>query len=378
MNTRRVLVVHPAADLYGSDLQLVEAVRALGMAGATVKTELPESGPLHDYLHAAGASTDVRRFPVLRRSALSPRRVIPFAASLGPAVAAAADLLLRARPDVLLVNTLTIPWWILAGRIAGIRVVVYAHEAEAGRGRLVAAGLAAPLLAADRVIANSGATTRVLTADLPGLIDRVVTVPNGVPDTGEPAPLRERIPSDPMRCVVVGRLSPRKGTMVALEAVATLRARGIDTTLEVCGSVFPGYEWFESELRARKEKPDLAGSVRFHGYVSPTRPFLEDADVVLVPSFGESFGNVAAEGMLAARPVVASAGLGLSEVLMNAPKTGLLVPPGDPAALADAVETLAADPALARRIASAGRAEALARFSVERYRRDFARAVLDV
>ena len=157
-----------------------------------------------------------------------------------------------------------------------------------------------------------------------------------MPDAGAPAPARERAATDPLRCVVVGRLSPRKGTMVALEAVARLRAGGADARLDVCGSVFPGYEWFEAELRERAGRADLAGAVAFHGYVSPTRPLLEAADVVLVPSFGESFGNVAVEGMLAGRPVVACDGLGLGEVLSGAPRTGRLVPPGDADALARA------------------------------------------
>ncbi|MFC2361260.1 MAG: glycosyltransferase family 4 protein, partial [Actinomyces dentalis] len=210
----------------------------------------------------------------------------------------------------------------------------------------------------------------------PALAGRIAVVPNGVPDAGAPAPARERAAHDPLRCVVVGRLSPRKGTMVALEAVARLRAGGADARLDVCGSVFPGYEWFEAELRERAGRADLAGAVAFHGYVSPTRPLLEAADVVLVPSFGESFGNVAVEGMLAGRPVVACDGLGLGEVLSGAPRTGRLVPPGDAAALARAVAELAADPADARAVGAAGRAEALTRFSPGRYREALVRAVL--
>ena len=357
MSAERILIAHPAADLYGSDLQLVEAVRALRAAGAAVRVVLPEAGPLHGRLRRAGAGTRVLPFPVLRASALSGRGIVPFAAGLGPAVAASVRLLRRARPDALVVNTLTLPWWVAAGRLAGVDVVVYCHEAEAQRPRPVQTALAAPLLGARAVVANSRATARVLTAALPALAGRIAVVPNGVPDAGAPAPARER-------------------AMVALEAVARLRAGGADARLDVCGSVFPGYEWFEAELRERAGRADLAGAVAFHGYVSPTRPLLEAADVVLVPSFGESFGNVAVEGMLAGRPVVACDGLGLGEVLSGAPRTGRLVPPGDADALARAVAALAADPAGARAVGAAGRAEALARFSPGRYREALVRAVL--
>ena len=80
--------------------------------------------------------------------------------------------------------------------------------------------------------------------------------------------------------------------------------------------------------------------------------------------------------MLAGRPVVACDGLGLGEVLSGAPRTGRLVPPGDAVALARAVAELAADPAAARAVGAAGRAEALERFSPGRYRAEFVRAVL--
>ena len=186
MSAERILIAHPAADLYGSDLQLVEAVRALRAAGAAVRVVLPEAGPLHGRLRRAGAGTRVLPFPVLRASALSGRGIVPFAAGLGPAVAASVRLLRRARPDALVVNTLTLPWWVAAGRLAGVDVVVYCHEAEAQRPRPVQTALAAPLLGARAVVANSRATARVLTAALPSLAGRIAVVPNGVPDAGAP------------------------------------------------------------------------------------------------------------------------------------------------------------------------------------------------
>lgn len=371
----RILIAHPSADLYGSDLQLVEAVIALRRAGSAVRVVLPVRGPLIERLEDAGARCRVVPFPVLRQSVLTRRGLPPFAASLGPSTSSLVGLLRWARPDRLVVNTLTIPWWVAAGRLAGVRTIVYSHEAEAQRGRAVSTALTAPLLAAHRVVANSRATAQVLTGAIPALRAATVVVPNGVPDPGEPAPARRRSPGDPLRTVVVGRLSPRKGTMIALEAVALLRRR-VDVRLDVVGSVFTGYEWFEARLRERADQADLAGAVTFHGYVNPTRALLEAADVVLVPSFGESFGNVAVEGMLAARPVVACEGLGLGEVLRNAPRTGLLVPVGDPREMAGAVGALADDPERCRAMGLAARTEALARFSMAGYRRALARAVI--
>jgi glycosyltransferase involved in cell wall biosynthesis len=171
----------------------------------------------------------------------------------------------------------------------------------------------------------------------------------------------------PRLVVLVGRLSPRKGNDVALEAVARLRAEGRNVRLELYGSVFPGYEWFEEQLRARSSEPDLAGHVHFGGYTSPTWPALARAEVVLVPSRTEPFGNTALEAQLAGRPVVASAVQGLREIVTHG-ETGLLVPPDDAPALAAAIAAILDDPKRATAIALAGQVSARRNFSPERYR----------
>ena len=105
--------------------------------------------------------------------------------------------------------------------------------------------------------------------------------------------------------------------------------------------------------------------MRFLGQVAGAGAVLERATVVLVPSLGEGFGMVALEAMERGRAVVASAVGGLSEIVV-AGETGLLVPPGDAAALAAAVVELARDPDRARTLGRAGRARAVEAFSQER------------
>jgi glycosyltransferase involved in cell wall biosynthesis len=174
--------------------------------------------------------------------------------------------------------------------------------------------------------------------------------------------------------VLVGRLSPRKGTDVALEAVALLRQAGRDVRLTLCGSVFAGYEWFEDQLRARAAEADLAGGVELVGYADPWEWFAR-ADVVVVPSRVEPFGNVAVQAMLAGRPVVASRTQGLAEIVRDG-ETGLLVPPDDPAALAGALAELLGDPSRAAALAQAGRRDAAERFGAQRYREQMGRLLV--
>jgi glycosyltransferase involved in cell wall biosynthesis len=87
----------------------------------------------------------------------------------------------------------------------------------------------------------------------------------------------------------------------------------------------------------------------------------------MAPSLGESFGNAVVEAQLAARPVVATGVQGHLETVQHE-ETGLLVPPSDAAALADAVEQLLLDEELADTLSQRARAVALASFTAERYR----------
>jgi glycosyltransferase involved in cell wall biosynthesis len=291
------------------------------------------------------------------------------------AVPAGWRVLRRHRPDLVYVNTVTIPLW-LAARLARRPVLAHVHEAEQALPRAVRVALTLPLMLASSVVVNSLATADVVGAAVPALRRRTRMVHNGVPGPNRPLPLPARPPA-PARLVVIGRLSRRKGCDVAVDAVAALRRRGRDVRLDFIGSVFPGYEWYERELRDRVRRLGLDDRVRFRGFLPSVWPAYRDADVVLVPSFGESFGNAAAEAQLAGRPVVVSGVQGLLEIV-DGDRTGLVVPAGDGEALADAVCTLLDDWAKAGDLAAAGREEARRRFAPERYREEVAAAAADL
>lgn len=371
-----MLVAHPSSDVYGSDLQLVESIHGLVAAGWQVTVTLPADGPLTAPLRGAGAEVAWLPVPVLRKSLLRPRGALTLVRDtlrwLGPA----RRLVRTVRPDVVYVNTVTVPSWLALAAVLRVPALVHVHEAESDLPRWQRFVLNAPLLLARRVVVNSNAARDTLLDAVRGLTARTRVVHNGI--AGPPTDPQPATASDgPATLVLVGRLAPRKGSDVAVEAAALLRERGVDVRLELHGSVFPGYEWFEDELRERASRPDLAGHVQLAGYTNPTWPVLARADVVLVPSRAEPFGNVAVEGQLALRPVVASAVQGLKEIVLDG-ETGRSVPPGDPAALADAVQQLLADRPAAAALAEAARDRAVERFGVERYRRALVEQVAEL
>jgi glycosyltransferase involved in cell wall biosynthesis len=367
---RRVLIVHPSAELYGSDRVALESARALADDGWQVTATLTAHGPLEALLRDAGCEVVVQPAPVLRKNLLSPAGLARFAWQTARQTPAMVRLLRRTRPGLVYVSTVTVPWWLVLARLGRRRVVCHVHEAEEDVPKAVRTGLAAPLLLAHAVVANSEVSRDVVVGAAGRLRNRTSVVYNGVPGPLAADPPRAEL-TDPVRLVLVGRVSPRKGTDVAVEALALLRERGRDVTLDLVGDVFPGYEWFSEDVARIAAERGVSDRVRFRGVLPEVWGPLAEADVALVPSRVEPFGNAAVEAMLAGRPVVAGATQGLREIVRPG-ENGELAAPGDAAALAAAIErVLDAWPAAIARAAGA-RDEAEERYSPARYRRDLA------
>jgi glycosyltransferase involved in cell wall biosynthesis len=362
------LVANPAFDRYGSDLQMLDSVRALRAAGWRVLVTSPAAGPLAARLQDLGAETRLAAYPIVRRANTTPAGAV----RLAPAGAAAVPRLLRlireVAPDVVYVNTVTLPWWLVAARLACVPALCHVHEAEPNVPMVVRQVMAFQLRLAAVSVANSKVTRESLCEAAPQLRPRVRLIYNGIEAPNQPvAP--PRLCPGAIRAVVVGRLSPRKAPHVALEAIALLRAGGLDAKLEVCGTPVPGQEAYVQELHRRAARPDLRGAVTFSGYTSPVWPALARADVFLATSTAEPFGNAVVEAQLACRPVVATAVEGHLETVLSK-RTGQLVPVGDAAAMAAAVRRLVEEPGLAEQLAVAALARAQKEFSVERYWRE--------
>jgi glycosyltransferase involved in cell wall biosynthesis len=374
MSAAAVLVVHPGAEMYGSDRMLAESVAGLLDSGSPVVVALPGPGPLAEHLRSLGAEVVTCRMPVLRKSALRPAGLLRLVADVVAGLAPAWRLVRTAGAGGVYVSTITIPTWLLLGRLLGRRVTLHVHEAERSAPRLVRLVLGGPALLAHVVVLNSAFSRDVLVDSVPPVRSRTVVVYNGVAAPPAVTPARTTL-EDPVRLAYVGRLSPRKGPQVAVAAAAELRRRGIAVHLQLAGSVFPGYEWFERQLREQVRAEGLTGSVDFLGFVPDVSGVLGSSDVVLIPSMvDEPFGNTAVEAVLAARPVVVSDTSGLREAAGGYASVQL-VPPGEELAWADAVERVVKDWPRVAGQAAEDAGEAARRHDPARYRGDVASLV---
>jgi glycosyltransferase involved in cell wall biosynthesis len=209
--------------------------------------------------------------------------------------------------------------------------------------------------AVKRVVVPSDAAARPLQAF--GL--QITVVPNGTTWPVPAARLRAKHPP------VVGELAaltPPKAQDILLEAVANLGRR--DVHVDLAGEALEKDERYVRRLQDRAANADLRDRVRFLGRVEDPLALLRGWTVAALPStYPESFGLVLVEAMSVGVPVVATDRGGPSEVVGDA---GLLVPPGDVAALAAAIERLIDDQALRRRCRDAGRRAVESSYTVQR------------
>ena len=159
----------------------------------------------------------------------------------------------------------------------------------------------------------------------------------------------------------VGRFVPYKGYAHLLEA-----ARLVEAAMPGVHWVLVGDGELRGELEGQRRTLGLEGQVHFPGWREDVPDLLALCDLFVLPSLGEHFGRVLIEAMAMARAIVATDAGGVPEIVLH-DETGLLVPPAQPKALAEAVLALLEDPARAVHLAAAGRRRAETEFSLSRH-----------
>jgi glycosyltransferase involved in cell wall biosynthesis len=214
---------------------------------------------------------------------------------------------------------------------------------------------------AHAIVANSRAAGRQLESEgVPA--DRVRIIPNGV-DAGrfEPRPMGGIAVTT---ILTVANLRSEKAHEVLLVAAAQLRR------YPYLRFLIAGDGPRAAELHALAKTLAVERQVSFLGHREDVPALLASADAFVLPSRSEAFPNGAIEAMAAGLPVVATRTGGLLD-LIDEGRTGLLVPPDDPGALAAAIESLVLSPARAAMLGAAARDEVTRRYSFDRMVRGF-------
>ncbi|MEQ6896521.1 glycosyltransferase [Microbacterium sp. KR10-403] len=376
VTSRTVVVAHPGMELYGSDRVLLDSVIAFLDDGRRVIVSAPAEGPLAERLRAAGAEVTIAPQFVLRKRLIKPRAWPEFFLTAWKGFRASWRLLRQENPAVVYVSTITLPLWPVLARLRGARVVLHVHEGEASASRIIKKALYTPALFAHQVIVNSAFSREVMASTYKRLTSRSVVLLNAVSGPTVVTPLREQLIPGP-RLLYVGRLSPRKGPDLVIDALRILDSRGVAASLAIVGSTFEGYEWFEESLHEAIARAGLERRVKMYGFRADVWSFVESCDIFVVPSrYDEPFGNTAIEGALGERPVIVSDTSGLREATAGV-GTVYRVAPNSAAALADAVEAISARWHEMREGVSATRNTMAQRHSTSRYQETLTRLVFN-
>lgn len=223
---------------------------------------------------------------------------------------------------------------------------------------------------ADRVIAVSEETRRLMIEVEHVDPHRINTVYNGMEPLPTPSDaavqdLRDELGLSNQRvCLMIGRLHEEKGHRYLFAALPQVVAAAGSLVLVIAGD---GVE--REALEAEAAHRGLREMVRFVGWRREIPELISLSSLVVLPSLAESFGFAVLEAMSLGRPVVAAATGGLRELVQHE-ENGLLVPPKDPAALAEAMIRVLQDRGLADRLAASGKQRA-AVFSFDRMMRGY-------
>lgn len=355
---RTIAFLSERSDFFGGGQRsLSELLPALRNEGIRPLAILPGPGPLSETLAAQGVDWTALRVP----------RVATGAGFWSCLALGRLVRLVRDRRAAILHSDSprTALYCGLASRLARRPHVWHLRASRAS------SGLADRLLVSlsDRVIAVSKAAAERSAALRRSGRTRIV--PTGLPpiDFLDAAEARAQLglPRQALVFGVIGRVEADKGRDDALAALPEIHRATPSALLVFLGPCEPGDRWVQT-VSIRAAAAGVAGSVRLTGERPEAARFLKAFDVILHPSRHEALPRVLIEALFASVPVVATAVGGIPEIVQH-DVSGLLVPPGDPAALGRAAASLAREPETRGRLARAGLIRAREKFRVERMAR---------
>ena len=259
----------------------------------------------------------------------------------------------------------------LAGALAGVPVRLHTFTGQvwvtrAGFGRWLLKRIDALTAAAcTHVLADSGSQRDFLVAEGVVAPERIAVLGqgsvNGVdaarfkPDANARARIRTEwgVAPDAVVFLYLGRLTVDKGLLDLARAFANVPGAHL-------AMVGPDEEGMTEQIRAACGAN--AGQLRFVGYTGEPQAYMAAADVFVLPSYREGFGSTVIEAAACGLPAIATRIYGLTDALVDG-ATGFLVPPRDPAALAQRMRELAGDATRRQRLGTAARERAVRDFS---------------
>lgn len=298
------VVFSHSADLGGAELSLLEVIKQALKRDVSLTVILPRDGALRGELEALGVKNVLIMPTHTWMTGKFPRLFgIPRLILIGRESTKFSRYLRDKAPDLLIVNTSTIPGPVHAGYKEKIPTAVFVHEGIRSNKRLIS------FLSKEAII-------RLLRrwADLLIVPSEFVGQELGgeffvsAPEISQPQqPIEELLkvhqqgPHNPLRVVMLGRISREKGHLDAIAAVKVAKEQGISVQLSIYGDIDPT---ISKEVKYLLRHKDLKDAVSVHPPQNDIDSIFKDADLTLVLSRYETYGRVAAESLSRGVPVI--------------------------------------------------------------------------
>jgi glycosyltransferase involved in cell wall biosynthesis len=395
---KTIVYLDHTACLGGGEIALLNLINALDKQRYKPIVVLGCDGPFADQLKSDGIQVHIeplddsvletRKDSLGFRSLLALRRI---GISIGYSFRITA-LVKRLHADLIHTNSLKADvYGGIAGRLAGIPVIWHIRD-----------NISTPYLPASiasffrilakciptHVVTNSKSTLKTLRFNqgscscnsstnqepgfehypVPGKRQRGHVVYCGCVTENFDSPLREQQENAPV--TLVGRIAEWKGQHIFIQAAAEVLKHSPNTRFQIVGAPLFGEEEYEQELHRMTETLKITENVAFLGFRKDIPELLSaSAMVVHASTIGEPFGQVVVEAMAAGRPVIATSGGALPEIVVDG-ETGLLVPMNDPTAMARAILELLSNRDCAEKLGVAARIRVRRLFSIDRTARN--------
>ena len=371
----RVLFLDHTAKLGGGEIALFHLLTQIESRRFLARVILFSNGTLAERLAGAGVPVTVMPLPAAvgetRKDSLGGRSLLNIKSLLSSTrfVWQLSRLLRQEQADIIHTNSLKSDiLGGLAARIAGIPVIWHVRDRindDYLPPRVVKLFRFLCHIVPTRVIANSKSTLATITRGREAGFCDVVYDGTVITDEIRKIPLAQSLPRSPKIIGLVGRLTPWKGQHIFLNAAAQVLKKFTDVRFEIIGSAMFGETDYEADLHRLSKTLGLENTLEFCGFCDDVQDRIGRLDLLVHASItGEPFGQVIIEGMAAGKPIVATNGGGVPEIVVDG-VTGILVPMNDADAMAAAICTILADSDRAAKMGIAGRQRVMQRFLVQ-------------
>lgn len=362
-----ILIVDSYAELSGAEVALVTMLKAWDHDRFYPIVAVPSEGPLKQKLVEIGVETHIVPMdPLIKTTNALKLCRYPFA--LGAGVCHLARLARARKASLIHTNTLRAHiYGLLAARLVRVPAVPYLRDLYPDG--WVRCGIISLFSLAEQVIVNSRAVEETLRG-VPRCQNRLRLIYpplcEGFDTDSSPTRIQQEFSLDGCYPVVglVAHLSPIKRHEDLIRAAPRVLSKFPKARFLLVGGTHAAPPGYIEGLGQLIHELGLEASVTFTGFRSDVAEFYPVFDALVLTSQGESFGKVLLEAMASETPVVATALGGPLEIVQDG-VTGLLIPPCEPSAVADAILELACDPERARAMGRAGREWVKGKFAVD-------------